>query len=121
MPELIKNTTKNEIWYKFDTSFEAPKIYSSILLASPFSSENSTNFAKTLLLSNYFQKICEENLYEAFSANYELNVKPSLEGIEISLYGFSHKFLIVQEKIIQLFRTSWGNFSENSFNSLKWY
>lgn len=117
-PEIIINTTIAEIWHKLDRSFHQPKVYAGFKFLSPISYTTIDNAIKMFLIGRLFLHSIDDEINQLKILDYKVTVEPSLEGLELVVYGFSDRILdIVHSFFKKLKNPSYNN--NETFEAIK--
>jgi len=100
-PLLIKNTEGSRIWFKQDNEFRVPKAYIRLRLATPHAYASVKNAAMTKLFTLLLQENLNEYSYPAHVAGLRYAIMNSIEGIEISINGYSENIKLLSNKVVE--------------------
>ena len=100
-PVLLRNTSRSRIWFKQDGEFKVPKVNIRLQLATPLAYSSVTNAAMTKLFTLLLQENLNEYSYPAHVAGLRYAVMNSVEGIDISVSGYSENIELLFNRIVQ--------------------
>ena len=100
IPQLVKNTKGNRIWFKQDNEFKVPKANVRLRLATPLAYSSVKNAAMTKLFTLLLQENLNEFSYPAHVAGLRYAIMNSVEGIEISISGYSENIELLFRKVV---------------------
>ncbi|CAI5945149.1 unnamed protein product [Closterium sp. NIES-64] len=99
-PTVIHATPMLRLWHKPDTLFGLPKAVLFMQLASPEAYTSPRSALLTRLFASLLQDALNAYAYDAEIAGLNYSIVPSVHGIQISAWGYSHKLLVLVSKII---------------------
>ncbi|GJP56248.1 hypothetical protein CLOM_g15325 [Closterium sp. NIES-68] len=99
-PTVIHETPMLRLWHKPDTLFGLPKAVLFLQLASPAAYTSPRSALLTRLFASLLQDALNAYAYDAEIAGLNYSIVPSVHGIQISAWGYSHKLLVLVTKII---------------------
>ncbi|CAI5471466.1 unnamed protein product [Closterium sp. Yama58-4] len=99
-PTVIHSTPMLRLWHKPDTLFGLPKAVLFMQLASPEAYTSPRSALLTRLFASLLQDALNAYAYDAEIAGLNYSIVPSVHGIQISAWGYSHKLLVLVSKII---------------------
>ncbi|MCP4755169.1 MAG: hypothetical protein GY866_30195, partial [Proteobacteria bacterium] len=99
-PILLKKADGIRIWHKQDDRFKVPKGNLRIRLAAPLAYSTVEKAAMTNLFTLLLQENLSEYAYPALIAGLNYSVSNSVQGIELSLSGYSENLPLLFNKII---------------------
>lgn len=116
-PKVLLSSSKWKLWYKLDSVFEQPKVYSIFTLAIDREKYNASFLMKSRLFSMCLLDYLNEYLYDALLAGLNFSLSFNTRGIEIIFSGFNDKMLVFMENIFQ--QVSQFQANEKTFNRMK--
>lgn len=99
-PLLLKDDDFSKLWYKKDDRFWQPKGFLNIDFKLPNTFSNLTNSMLTTLYVQLVNDSLKDIEYDAGCANLHLNFQKTDEGLNITLYGFNEKLMILFTKYL---------------------
>ncbi|CAI7864986.1 unnamed protein product [Closterium sp. NIES-53] len=99
-PTVIHATPMLRLWHKPDTLFGLPKAVLFMQLASPEAYTSPRSALLTRLFASLLQDALNAYAYDAEIAGLNYSIVPSVHGIQISAWGYSHKLLVLVSKIV---------------------
>ncbi|CAI5528346.1 unnamed protein product [Closterium sp. Naga37s-1] len=99
-PTVIHATPMLRLWHKPDTLFGLPKAVLFMQIASPEAYTSPRSALLTRLFASLLQDALNAYAYDAEIAGLNYSIVPSVHGIQISAWGYSHKLLLLVAKII---------------------
>lgn len=97
--QAIENSSKLELWYKFDTSFKQPKAFITLLFNVPSSDFNRAMLELHSLIA---QKSIDEKLYLFSLAGNEVELKVDTRGILLNIQAWSDTVDSYLESILNI-------------------
>ena len=108
-----------DLWWKYDTSYNTPNIYLSFNMIL----QNTNSTLKNKIMTNLYFKclhhIINSDLYSINHANYEASVNQTRNGFNVSINGYSEKFIDVLTFLLGSLVTVKQNINVNIFDNIK--
>lgn len=117
IPACIEKQNGYELWFKQDKTFFVPKGYIYIGIDSPITVETKEHIAMTRLFVDLFNDSVIEDNYDAEVAGIQYNLYAHQGGVTLQLSGFSHKQVVLLNKLLATLTTI--TFSEAQFSLFK--
>lgn len=116
-PFLIRNDNKIKVYWKYDKTFNVPKVrfIASIKLFNIISS--ASTYCKLQLYNKCIKHVLNPYLYELDMASYDVNIHLSFDELIMSVYGYSEKILDVVNFLIDSY--IFTNFNKIAFEICK--
>ncbi|XP_052900222.1 insulin-degrading enzyme [Anopheles moucheti] len=99
-PTVIQDTPMIRTWFKQDVEFLKPKALMTFDFNSPIVYSNPLNCNLTRLFVQLLKDQLNEFLFEADLAGLGFGVSNTTSGISLSIGGYSHKQVILLEKVL---------------------
>jgi insulysin len=99
-PKKIYSSATSQLWYKADDEFKQPKAMLKFRISNPFVCSNAKMACVQRLFVDAVNDSLREELYQANLAGFVYSVVSSVNGIVISVFGFSHKLKTVLDTIL---------------------
>ncbi len=98
-PERIESTEGSELWWAKNTRFGTPKAQAYFLLESAAVSQDVHSAAMSQLLADVLSDSLNEYSYPAYLAGISFQVRRQMQGLVISIGGFSEKQSLLLQRI----------------------
>ncbi|KAH7285476.1 hypothetical protein KP509_33G029900 [Ceratopteris richardii] len=98
-PRVIKNDSLLKLWYKPDTKFQTPRTNAYFRVSCLGALDTVRGYVLTELYVKLLKDALNEMLYLANVAKLESSLSFVSDGLELKLYGFSHKLPVLASRI----------------------
>ncbi|KAF9547358.1 Insulinase (Peptidase M16) [Mortierella hygrophila] len=103
-PTLIKHTPLTRLWHKKDDIFWIPKVNIHFRFTAPLATENPSNLIKSMLYVALVKEALNEETYAAEIAGMDYTLDSSIDGIQLSIWGYNDKAHLLLERVIHTMR-----------------
>ncbi|KAI8985011.1 LuxS/MPP-like metallohydrolase [Trametes punicea] len=100
-PTLVSGSDKSQLWHKKDDQFWVPKAHVRLDIKSPLSYATARHAMLTRLLVDLVEDALAELTYDASLAGLSYSVVNQIEGLTVSVGGFSDKIHVLLRTVLE--------------------
>ena len=90
----------DSLWYKLDDTFKTPKTIVCVIFRTPLVMANARNRCLSILFTLYAKDVLDEKFYDATLAGFSYTISVTINGIKLSVAGYSDKMALFLQKFI---------------------
>lgn len=118
-PDLVCDTQEFRIWHKMDAEFGLPKSYVNISILTPEAYASPIAVVQSRLYSEIVEDALNEFAYDAEVAGLNYNLRNSINGLRLTIAGFSHKLPVLARRVAEMMKKTISTFGEERFRLIK--
>ncbi|KAI9740448.1 MAG: hypothetical protein M1834_005028 [Cirrosporium novae-zelandiae] len=103
-PKLIRNDEGVRTWWKKDDTFWVPKAYVFLHLRNPLICTSPATYIKSRFYCDLLRDSLEDYAYDAEIAGLEYAVMAHSSGIDVGVFGYNDKLLVLLQKVLTRLR-----------------
>ena len=119
VPHMIFHAGNSAAFFKQDNQFEMPKGHAAFAMYSPFVQGSLCNYTCADLWLQSLNEQHSQVAYQAEIAGLKYKLKGTLEGVSLSVQGYSDKLPVVVESVIEKFARDYKEPDQHVFDLVK--